>query len=718
MPERKKMFSDSWHLVADRHASLKVGIETSKQHFRGERWYVLKDPFRNEFFRVTEAAYHFLARLRHDRTIESVWRESMEKNPDEAPGQEEVIEILGQLNQANLIQSDIPANSSQLFQQYRKNKIRMTRMQALNFLFFKIPIFNPDRLLEALKPVGTLLASRLAFLLWLGMIGWALKLVIENWDAATQQSAGFLSPQNLPFILACTIFLKAIHELAHGIFCKHYGGNVQTFGIMLMVFAPLPYVDATSSWGFREKRRRIAVSSAGMYAELFIAAIATIIWAETGRGTVNAVAYNVMVIASVTTILFNINPLLKFDGYYILSDLFGLVNLQQRANRMIQFLYEYVLLGYRDALNPSRTNTEGFWLLTYGLAAAAYRVFLMLSIAFLVATQFFEIGLLIAVFTLVVYIIVPIGKYFKYIATNRQIHRQRTRAWVLTLSFIGALTVLLGMIPAPDHFSQPGIVMATDKTRVHARASGHLAEIYLEPGVWVLRGQPLFRLEDPELDFQIRALEAAIRISEARVREAAEREASSLPALRRHLDLDRQRLAEFRDIQTNLIVKSPIDGYWISPELPYQMGTWITKGLEVGRMVGTRDHRFVAVISQQQADNLFERQLNSAEVRLWGEAARAIPAEIQIIIQAEQMRLPSPALGWLGGGQIEVDQQDPDGTRTVEPFFTIIANLERTSEVRLLDEKTGRIRIRVGTRPLALQWSSEIRKLLQKRLKI
>lgn len=329
------MFSDSWHLVSDRHASLKAGIETSKQYFRGERWYVLKDPFQNEFFRITEPTYEFLARLREDKTIETVWRETMEKNPDEAPGQEEVIEILRQLNNANLIQSDIPANSSQLFQQYRKNKLRMTQMQAINFLFFKIPIFNPNRFLEVIKPLGHVLASRVSLLIWLITVGWALKIVFENWDAATQQSSGFLSPQNLPYIFACTIILKGIHELAHGIMCKHHGGDVHTFGIMLMVFAPLPYVDATSSWGFREKSRRIAVSGAGMYAELFVAAIATFIWAETGRGTINGVAYNVMVIASVTTVLFNINPLLKFDGYYILSDLAGLVNLQQRSNRMI-----------------------------------------------------------------------------------------------------------------------------------------------------------------------------------------------------------------------------------------------------------------------------------------------------------------------------------------------------------------------------------------------
>ncbi len=712
------MFSDSWHLVSDRHASLKAGVETSKQYFRGERWYVLKDPYRNEFFRVTEPTYHFLARLRTDRTIEDVWRDSMEKDPDNAPGQEEVIEILGQLNNANLIQSDIPANSSQLFQQYRKNKLRMTRMQLINFLFFKIPIFNPDRMLKAIAPVGQILASRFALLIWIGTVGWALKLVFENWDAATQQSSGFLSPQNLPYIFACTVLLKAIHELAHGIFCKHFGGNVNTFGIMLMVFAPLPYVDATSSWGFRERARRIAVSGAGMYAEIFIAALATFIWAETGRGTLNGVAYNIMVVASVTTILFNINPLLKFDGYYIFSDILGIANLQQRSNKMIQFLYEYYIVGYKDSINPSRSNSEGSILVFYGFAAALYRIFLMLSIAFLVASQFFEIGLLIAIFTTIVYIITPVFKYFKYLCTNRQIERQRRRAWAVTLAFITTLVILLGIIPAPDYFSQPGIVMARDKFRVHTEADGRLVTLYQETGFYVEKGQPLLGFEDPEIDYQIDALRQSIRKIEARYHEAQDRETASVPALKKQIELEQRKLDRLLSRKNNLTLRAPASGFWVSPEVFYLEGRWMPKGSEIGLIVNERDPIFIAVISQREADNLYGKTLSDGNVRLWGEAHQSIPVDIERVIQAEQRRLPSPSLGWLGGGQIEVDQQDQEGTKVVEPFFTVIASIADSGEVAVFDERTGKIRIKVGEKPLGLQWLSDARKVIQKRLKI
>ncbi|MEO0793810.1 MAG: hypothetical protein AAFX93_01535 [Verrucomicrobiota bacterium] len=718
MPE-KKTFSDSWYRIADKHATLRHQVQTAKQYFRGDRWYVLHDPFRNEFFRVTEQAYLFIARLTLDKTIDDVWRECMERQPELAPGQEEVIDVLAQLNQANLIQSDLPANSTHLFEQARKNTKKKIRSQLINFLFLRIPVFNPDALLNFLKPLGKLAINPIGALVWLGVVGWALNLVFSNFESATNQASGFLSPQNIPWILVATVLLKAIHELAHGIACKHYGGSVPQFGIMLMILMPLPYVDATSSWSFPNKWKRIVVSSAGMIVEIFVAAIATIIWSETGAGMVNAVAYNVMLIASITTILFNLNPLLKFDGYYIFSDLFGLPNLQQRSIGTLRFLMEYYLFGYKDAICPARDFNEGVWLSIYGVASGIYRVFLMLSISFLVAERFFEIGLLLGIFTLLMNIVLPLLKFIRYVFTNSQLSRNRARAIMVTGLVFGSLAFALTLIPVEEHFVEPGIVRSEDRAVIGATDSGYLTEVMQPTGVYVEAGTPLMQLRDPELAHEITQAELAIERTETTLMQAQEDEFSSLRPLRRQVQLEQQRLDRLLERKAEQTIRAPISGLWTSPDINAMDGLWIGRGDAVGHIVNPQDLRFIAVISQSEAANLFNRKIERAEIRLWGRAGQPLMATVQRIIEAEQAALPSPALGWQGGGEVRVKPDDPEGREVVDPFFRLIAVIENPEEIGIVaNEQTGKIRLTVGKRPLLFQWVHDIRQLLQERLKL
>lgn len=714
----KTTFSDSWHLVSDKHACLLPSVETHKQYFRGERWYILKAPFKNEFFRLTESTYFFIARMTMGQTIDEVWRVSMERDPDECPGQEEVIEILGQLNNANLIHSDIAADSHQLHKAQQKRQHKLIKMQLMNFLFLKLPLFNPDRFLEFIKPYGKVFINPLALIIWLGTVFWGLKAVFENFSAATSQASGFLSPDNLPWILAVTVILKAIHELAHGISCKHYGGYVPTVGVMLILFAPLPYIDATSSWGFRNRLRRISVSFAGIYAELFIAAIAALIWAETGRGPINAVAYNTMLIASLTTLLFNLNPLLKFDGYYIFSDLFGLPNLQQRANKFLQFFMEYVFFGYKESINPARSTSEWFWLGGYGIGAAIYRAFLMISISMILAENFFEIGLVLALFTLINYVIVPLFKFTHYLITNKAIARHRVRAWICVACFVSVVITLLGIIPFPEHFQEPGVVWSKDRQTLHAESSGRIVNIHVESSEWVQAGTLLATLENTELNYQIKEATLAVKQAKARFKMADASTPSSLAPLLKMIELEQVKLKRLQEQKEKLFIRAPQDGVWIAPELQSLHGQWVERGTEMGSIGNPEDYQFITVISQKEAANLFNRKIEKVEIRLWGEAKQKIPATIEKIIPAEQKDLPSAALGWFGGGQVEVNQQDPEGKRAVESFFQIIANILPEHSATLREERSGKMRFTIGERPLLFQWYHDIRTVIQKRLRI
>ena len=224
MAEVLQTFSESWHRIAGQKIALRRGINVRRQNFRGKRWIVLENPLSNQFFRLSLAAYEFVARLRPDRTVEEVWVECLEKFPDEATGQEQVIQLLSQLYYSNLLQYAEAADATQLFERYQRTKQRETRSKLMNIMFMRFPLFDPDEFLNKTIGVVGKLISPLGAAIWLGFIVFAFKLAFENWNRLMDESQGILSPQNLPFLYLGLILIKTVHEFGHAYFCKKFGG--------------------------------------------------------------------------------------------------------------------------------------------------------------------------------------------------------------------------------------------------------------------------------------------------------------------------------------------------------------------------------------------------------------------------------------------------------------------------------------------------------------
>jgi len=369
-------------------------VQCRRQKFRGENWYVLQDSFNNQFFRLRPAAYDFVARLRPDKAVEEVWLQTLEHDPEGAPGQEEVIRLLTQLHFANLLFYDTPSDSDQFFERYRQRKQRELQSKLLAIMFVRIPLFDPDRFLVRILPYAKHLFSWWAALVWLLVVAMGIKVVIDNIDSVTIQAEGVLAPDNLFLLYIGMVFIKALHELGHALTCRYYGGEVHVMGVMLLVFTPLPYMDATSSWSFRSRWQRAFVGAAGMITELFIAALAVFVWAVTGPGVIHSLAYNMMFVASLSTIIFNANPLLKFDGYYILSDLADLPNLYTRSRKQWAYLSEKYLYGVKNTIAVADSDTEATWLTLYGALSGVYRILVFAGIIMFVADKYLLLGIL------------------------------------------------------------------------------------------------------------------------------------------------------------------------------------------------------------------------------------------------------------------------------------------------------------------------------------
>jgi len=710
------MFSDSWHRVAPERVRLNPAVGVTRQIFRGQVWYLLRDPLNNEFFRISPPAYAFVGRLKGNRTVDEVWQECLALMPDEAPGQEEVIQVLSQLHRANLLQSDLAPDSRALFERQQKIKSRKVRGQAVNFLFLNIPIFDPDRLLTFLRPFFRPFLSPVGFVVWLGIVITAIWTAVGHLDELADQSSGVLAPKNLFYLYACTVFIKLIHELGHGVMCKHFGGEVRKTGVMLMLMTPLPYVDATSSWGFRRRWQRIAVDAAGMGAEFLVAAVALYVWLTTSDPLVNRLAYNVMFIASVSTVLFNANPLLRFDGYYIFSDLFDLPNLYQRATRQLKHLGERYLFGVKKSVTPAHDSKEETWLTVYGIAAFIYRIFLLAFITYHVAQGFLGLGIAIAAFCVFLYFLVPIGKLFHYMTTNDRLERHRKRAFAVTAILVALLIGVIGFIPLPRSFRAAGVVKPKEETVVYANSSGVVAKLLVKSTNTVTAGQPVVQLSNPELDMDIASALQRIDQLNTQIEEARQNQYGTIiGSLLEQAKAGRLMIQELERQKTDLLVRAPASGIWTSPREAELVGTWSPRGTELGRIVDFSGFVFVSVVPQKQSGNLFDDRIQKSEVRLYQRAESPIPVTDQSITPAGQEKLPTAALGWLAGGEIQTRKGDNSGLTASEDFYLVRSDLAiPDGEPLAFAALTGQIRFSLPPEPLKAQWGRTLRQIFQK----
>ena len=718
MTESSRTFSDVWYRVARQTVTLRPRVEVRRQVFRGERWHVLYDPFNNQFFRVRPEAYAFIARLRPDRTVEEAWQETLDDDPDGAPGQEDVIQLLAQLYHANLLHYKVAADSEQFFARYRKRKQRERLFTWSNLMFARFPLVDPDAALNRAEPVLRWLFRPWAAVVWCGVIGWAVKTCVDHSAELGAASGNVLAPSNLVLLYLGIVLVKTLHELGHAAACKHFGGEVHTLGVMLLFFSPLPYVDVTSSWAFRERWRRIAVASAGVVAELFVAGLAALFWASAGPGFWRDLAFDMMISAGVTTVLFNANPLLRYDGYYVLSDLIDLPNLYQRAQQMLVYLAEKHLFGVRKAPALADSRRERDWLAGYGMLSVAYRIIVFTGIVWAISGRFLIVGALIAVFCAAAWGLVPLIRFGHYLVASPRLERTRGRALGVTLGLAAVAMLGLFLLPAPQRLQAAGVVQSTALAEVTIGVDGELEKLETPSGTSVQTGQPLARLHNAELVHQIAAARAQLGELEALWHAGLHQGSRTRAALEEGIAAVRSRVQDLEERQTKLVVTAPISGTWVGPRADELMGRWLTRGTALGNIIGSARFEFLAVVPQADSSRLFahETEASHATVRLHGQAETALPVSGLVGIQAEQSRLPSAALAQNAGGEIALARDAGREPIAAESFFEVRAGIEPQPGALLYQGLTGRISFPLPAEPLGLQWLRALRQVFQKRL--
>jgi len=718
-------FSESWYRVAELRPRLRSAVQIHRQHFRGRMWYVVQDPSSNQFFRLTESAYRFVGMLDGRRTVAQAWHICNDQLGDDAPTQGEAIQLLGQLYTSNLLQAELSPDAESLFRRYRTRVRREVQSYLMNLLFIRIPLIDPDHFLDRWVAVFGRLFSWFGLILWAVLLGVGLYFVVDRvWELASRAS-GVLSPANLPLLYLSFVLVKIFHEFAHAFACKKFGrdtgtgGEVHVMGVMFLVFTPIPYVDASSAWAFRSKWHRVIVGAAGMLVELAIAGVAAIIWSNTAEGTtVHAICYNVMFIASVSTLLFNGNPLLRYDAYYILSDLLEIPNLAQRSRQYIYYLVKRYVWSVRQAHSPAHTSGEKTWLAVYAVSSTIYRVIICTAILLFVADKLFILGAALATAAVVAWVCVPLGKFLRYLATSGELTRVRSRAVASTVFVLAASIGAVGLIPAPDRCRAEGVVEPVRLATIHAAADGFFQE-YLPSGTKVTAGAPrLLRAVNPELVAKRAKLRAERLRLQARRRIAQTEEIAAAQILTEQISAVDEKIRRVEDELSSLVVYAPLAGTWVAPKIDQLRGAYLRRGDKVGLVASLDDVIIRATAGQNVAAMLLAEADPAVEIRVRGRPDMYLDGKIRRIIPAGQEKLPSEALGYAAGGTIQTVPDDEKGTRAAERFFEVHIDPSRDGCVQLLSGQRVVIRFNMFPKPLMVQWWRSLLRLVQRRFQI
>lgn len=704
--------SSSWFQVARLRPRLKGHVRVRRHHYRGQVWYVIDDGASGKAHRFPKGAYELAGRLDGTTTVEALWELLVDRLGEDAPSQDDVIAALGQLHAADLLASDTLPDTSEAYQRLKKERRQRWLQNLKSPMSVRLNLVDPDRFLTRHMNLVAPLFSVAGLFLWLCVVVPALLLVGTHWNEMTGNLADrVLAADNLLLIALIYPLVKCIHELGHGFAAKNFGREVREMGVMLLILVPVPYVDASHVSILASKWQRALVGAAGMIAEVFVAALATFAWVLMEPGLARAIAFNIMLIAGVSTVLVNGNPFLRFDGYYILADLIEIPNLGSRANRFWAHLVDKYIFRTPGGPPFDATPGEKRWFLFFAPAALIARMTMLIAIALFVAQKYFVVGVLIALWSLWSGLGLPVWKMFAHVMSSPQLHGNRKRAVRITLGVVGALMLALFAVPLPLHVNAQGIVWLPEEAHVRAGADGVITRLAAPDGTRVKRGTLLMQAENPVLEAEVEQIRWRLRELEV---EADAELAGDL--VKRQISQD-----AWREYSRRLVVQEQrlgdlgltagTDGTFMLTQAPAQdlPGRYVQKGTLLGYV--TPGYAAVARVVVPQDDiELVRARLRAVRFWLASEPGRSWDGSIARAIPGGTFELPSEALSTTYGGSIPTDPGDEKGLTALSRVFLFDVSLPQ----QLRDARFGtrvHVRLQLGWEPVGWQFVRRLRQL-------
>ena len=701
-------FSGQWYRVAGLHPSLRPHVRVRRQIYRNEVWYVLADPVSGRFHRMNAAAYAFVGRCDGTRSVDALAEALLADDPDGALTQDEIVQLLVQLNQRGLIQCEVTPDVEAIFQRQHQ-ELRQERRLGVNPLAFRVRLGDPNDFLKRFDRWRYAIFSWQMLLLWLCAIGAGGLVAGTHFDELSQAARTWMgSPRYL--LMAWLLYppIKALHELAHGLAVRRFGGEVHQAGISLLLLTPAPYVDASAAAAFRHAGQRVIVSGAGIVTELVLASGALILWALVQPGAVRDLALVVAVVCGVSSLLFNGNPLLRFDGYYVLCDLLDLPNLYMRSRAFWRHLLLNRLLHVSSVPSPEPGRGELPWLICYAPASWVYRVGLSIAIVGWIGSWSMVLGTLAGALAVIALIGKPVLGFWRGLLRMALPERQRRRALRIAGVLSVAVVALVGVVPVPFSTLAQGVVWIPEQAQLRAGTDGFIVAMESRHGDRVEAGQVVMRMGDSRLVADEARLRSQLEGLGADLFLAMQRDPVKARDVEAEIGRVTAQLGRVEELQAALVLKAGVAGRLAMPRPADVEGAFVPRGALLGH-VFTGEPATVRVAVEQDVAALVRADTRKVDVRLADALGDVLPARLLRAVPAATEKLPSPALGEFAGGRFAVDPADKDHQRTPSPVFVFDLAVDG-----LIPERAGgRVWVRFdhGWAPLAVQWARQLKQL-------
>ena len=708
-------------------------LVVNRQVYQGQAWWVVKDPISLHYFRFRPEEYALLEMLDGRTSLDQLKEQFEARFPPRRITVDELSRFIATLHRSGLVIGDRPGQGPQLFERRRQRIWREWMAWLSNIMSMRFRGIDPDRILERLDPWFGWLFAPPAIAAALVFVASAVLLVLVNFDtfrAKLPEFHQFFAAGNWLYLAVALGVTKILHEFGHGLSCKHYGGECHEMGVMLLVFTPCLYCDVSDSWMLPNKWKRAAIGAAGMYVEVIIASIATYLWWNSHPGGFNKLCLDVMFVSSVSTILFNANPLLRYDGYYILSDVLEIPNLRQKANTILGRLASRWCLGIKQQEDPFLPQRNLGLFALYAVASSVYGWVVTASI-FLFVWNVFKpyrlevLGQLLAFGAVWGLVIRPLQGMIKFFKVPGRRDEVKSANVAVTAAVAAAVIGGIALIPLPQRVWCPVELRPRGEETVYVSVPGTLAELLVRPNAVVRKGDELARLVNVDLDLEIADLEGKERQYESRLK-SLERERFSDPAagleigtVEESLAGVREQLARKRQDRSELVLVAPRDGVVLPPPsvkrqddragmLPAWSGHVLDESnlgamLQEGTvlcLVGDPD-QFEAVMVVDQTEVEFVTAGQPVDLKLDSFAWQTFRGTVDQLAEGH-IEAGSERLSVKAGGQVPTETDASGREIPISTSYEALMTLDDPEAV-FTPGMRGTARIQVGSRTLG-QW--------------
>ena len=708
-------------------------LVTNRQVYQGQAWYVVKDPIGLSYYRFRPEEYALLKMLDGEASLEDLKDDFEARFPPRRITVDEVSRFVSTLHRSGLVIGDRPGQGPQLNERRRQRVWSEWKNWLRSIMCLRFRGIDPDWILKKINPWFGWLYSQTAIMVAAGYILTALMLVLVNFEtfrSKLPEFHQFFASGNWFYLAAALGITKVIHEFGHGLSCKYYGGECHEMGFMLLVFTPCLYCDVSDSWMLPSKWKRMMIGAGGMYIELILASTATFLWWNSHEGLFNQMCLNVMFVSSVSTLLFNANPLMRFDGYYILSDMLEIPNLRTKSSTSLSRLAKKWCLGVKlqdDPFLPKRH--QGLFAL-YSIASTIYMWVLMISIFMFVWNamkpyRMEAIGRMLALFGIYGLIVRPITGIYKFMKVPGRRDEVKSLNMTITGVVVALIAASICFIPLPQRVWCAAELRPRGEETVYVTVDGRLKEILVEANDRVSEGDELATFSNIDLELQIAELEGkeaghrSRLVSLERERFTDSAAGMEIGTVEESLKSVKEQLVKKRRYQRELVLKAPRSGLVLPAEtveqrpdpsgrLPGWSGSALAKK-NIGAtfaegtvlcMVGDPD-RFEAVMIVDQSEVEFVQGGQRVDLKLDAFPFDTFRGAVDEIAETH-IEVGSERLSVKAGGSVPTTTDEMGREVPISTSYEVLMQVDDVENI-LTPGMRGTARIEVGNRTVG-QW--------------